>query len=686
MKKRSQWIYILSVLMCLTMLFASCTNVPADTDTDTGSDTVISEQATTEEITEPAQTEPEIPEDEKVDYASKIAGWIKYFQKIDDKTELKSSIEHLFNMNQDDESRYVTTTSNYIVVTDTYREDYYDMNGYDQARVRRSYTVYSMNSGAQISFTDYQYDTGVNPNADKYYRISELNSSSGILAVTCYTATYTYPEMPDGSVGMPERVHVPTYTYYDANLDVIASDLEQPLSTTDAYMHDGYFTFEMDGKYHVFAKGIKFYEYDVTRGVIIPEVSASFEGYSYIYTMNGSYISKIMVVDSDYRTVIEYDVSSVYTDASWYLLGNGNILIQGLTDMDDDRAQYDIELGNKGTKVNVDHVLINVKEATVTEIELGYVIDKLVNNLSDNAGFELKEEFASFQYAEIYKTGDKGTYIWSEANKIIPVVLDDALAIKQELELVVKDQTGFAGINEDGKLLFYADTFGGSDVYSYYCSYCDRTLSENEVWEYYGTCCRYCDSTVQMTYIGNDADIYYADPENNTVGLYIDTADGAYTKVNGGFIYNGKLYNNDCQEIYDLVDVDRYYGVKNGVVYIYTKKVPADPADSYDKDQISPYVSFTECSIVDGKAVLVGDWYYNPNKDSFTKKESFTFIYRGADSENAYPCVEVYNASGEFIKLCSSVSFIRTNENCSVVRFTVNAETDWPHYEYYIIK
>ena len=640
MKKRSQWIYILSVLLCLTMLFASCNKDPDDTDTNTDTDTVITTEETTEEVTELTETEPAIPEDEKVDYASKIAGWIKYFKKAEDKTELKSSLERLFNVNYDDESRRVSTTSNYIIVTDTSRQEYYDINGYEQMIVRRSYTVYNMNTGEEISFADDRYDTGVAPNADKYYIISELNGDSGILTVKCYTLDNTPVQMPDGTSAPPaERVHVPTYSYYDANLDVIASDLEEAVNIDNCYMHSGYFTVEMDGKYHIYEDGVKFYEYEVTRGVIIPDVSFSLGENKYICTINGSQLESVLVMNSDYRAVIEYHVSSVYDDVEWYVLGNGNILIQGLTDMDDDRAEYDIELGQRGTKINVDHVLIDVKSATVTEIELGYVIDRMVNNLSYNESFELKEEFATFQYAEIYKTGDKGTYIWSETNKIISVVLDDDLTIKQELESVVKDQSYFKGFNEDGKLLFDANS-----------------------------------------------DVYYADPENNTVGLYVDTAASEYTKVNGGFIYKGKLYNNDCQEIYDLVDVDRYYKVKNGVVYVYTKKAPTQSADSYEQDQISSSVSFAECAIVDGKAVLIGNWQYDPNNDIFSKMESFTFIYRGSDSADGYLCVEIYNASGELVKTCSSVRSLRATDDCRVLVLTVDADTEWSHYEYCIIK
>ena len=56
MKKRSQWIYILSVLLCLTILFASCDKDPADTDTET--QTEITTQETQEKTTE-EQTEGE---------------------------------------------------------------------------------------------------------------------------------------------------------------------------------------------------------------------------------------------------------------------------------------------------------------------------------------------------------------------------------------------------------------------------------------------------------------------------------------------------------------------------------------------------------------------------------------------------------------------------------------------------
>ena len=683
MKKRSQWIYILSVLLCLTMLFASCNKVPDDTDTDTDANTVITTQETTEETTELTETEPAIPEDEKVDYASKISGWIKYLQKREDKTELKTSLEHLFNMNQDDQTRRVSTTSNYMIVADTYREEYYDINGNEQAIIRRSYTVYNLNTGYDISFADYGYDTGVTPNADRYYRISELNSNSGILVVTCYTVDNNPVLMPDGTYATPtERVHVPTYTYYDANLDVIASGLEETLEV-NTEMHSGYLTIEMDGKYHIYRKGVKFYEYDVTRGVIIPDISFSFGEYNYIYTMSGSNLESVLVIDSDYRAVIEYKVSSVYDDMTWYMLGNGNILIQGLTNMNEDRAEYDIELGKKDTKVNVDHVLIDVKNGTATEVELGYVIDRMVNNLS-NDNFELKEEFATFQYAEVYKTGDKGTYIWSETNKIISVILDDALAIKQELESVVKDQSYFAGINEDGKLLFASNPVSAEESFTYYCENCGF-LDASKVWDN-GRYCWYCDYSVTKISLGFDTDIYYADPKDNTVGLYIDMASDEYVKVDGGFIYKGKLYNNDCQEIYDLEDVDRYYTIKNGVVYVFTRKAPTESADTYEENQISSYISFSECSIVDGKAVLIGNWQYDPDRDSFKKVESFTFIYRGADSAESHPCVEIYNASGDFVKLCSSVYIMRITDKCCVISFTMNAETEWPHYEYYIIK
>ena len=85
MKKRSRWILILSALLCLCMLFASCQSGKEPQDENGDLETSLPEEA--------------IPENEKVEYDKIVAEWTKYLKYEPSQTGGSVSAEKVFSVN-----------------------------------------------------------------------------------------------------------------------------------------------------------------------------------------------------------------------------------------------------------------------------------------------------------------------------------------------------------------------------------------------------------------------------------------------------------------------------------------------------------------------------------------------------------------------------------------------------------
>ena len=119
MKKHSQLVMILSALLCLAMLFASCTPAPDEDETvgETGTETETvtdTEPETEEEVTmEPEPT----PDNLAVDYAAIISQWQEYIQFGSTESadeELKTKIDELFYYDVNDD--YIERSEDLILV------------------------------------------------------------------------------------------------------------------------------------------------------------------------------------------------------------------------------------------------------------------------------------------------------------------------------------------------------------------------------------------------------------------------------------------------------------------------------------------------------------------------------------------------------------------------------------------
>ncbi len=70
--------------------------------------------------------------------------------------------------------------------------------------------------------------------------------------------------------------------------------------------------------------------------------------------------------------IMSYDVPGYWQSVQWFMLENGNLVVQGQLPLADDAVSYDVLEG--GSKFDIVNVLIDPTAKTVTEIEFGYVL------------------------------------------------------------------------------------------------------------------------------------------------------------------------------------------------------------------------------------------------------------------------------------------------------------------------
>lgn len=494
MKKHSILILFLSVLLCFSMLLTSCDFGKTKDETE----------ATTE-----AETEAPEVVDAVVDYKSIVQKWsehLTFTAPVEEKTVL-SEANSVFSDAENDNLNVKASQLGWFYVVENERLEtvfYNDpaMPGIELSKiavVERLYRVYDAATGSMILEKRLTVDE-----EDPYSptcRISPVTCGAIYLQIL-EVETLAYKTETDDQ-GQETRVPVLTYTYYDTNGTRIASQ-ETPAS---AVMNVGMnITLDLGEKIYTFSDvGELLYVFEKGTERLIPYGAKEYGAYLYVF--NGL---NVTVVDQAYKKVYSYTESDDYDWTDRYVIANGErVVYQYQTLVGTPDSAYDFE-NFGGNQYLISHVIVDVKNGSVTEVERDFRIVKLLTEVdAEETGIAAKD---GQQLAIIRKIAED-----TLSNDYVFAILDNELNVVAELPSFIKAQSDVVGMLDGDRLLIASSTYDkGQQLY------------------------------------------YTVSLKSGTVELYVDAIDSAYEWVENGFIHGEKLYNDECEELLDLGDYVSY--------------------------------------------------------------------------------------------------------------------------------
>ena len=470
-------IMILSTLLCLAMLFASCTS---ETTEDHEVETLNPAETTPTE-THPDATPGPIPEELKTDYDAIIARWSEYIsfegETEDDVNEgatLTKLFEHTSYQNESpdySENLNVSQQGDLILFSyhsTTYTAEYsYEEGDYEDVSIYTyRYNIFNIVSGEEVAQTQYTYRYYPNRSGAECYQYASVQSTPS-LNYTSYgvirmevTAHKYVPETYDdwGDIeNLAAWESKTTYNYYDQDGKLLVEGLEshdfEVVSTGSAYQT----IIRIGDKYFLTKDGEIVADLGSEMQVRLDFGVDEYNGLQYRWTD-----STVQVLDTaTNRITVDWCFGDYFGQRIGYLatytLGNGNILFQ--------KNCYTLD--DEGFLFGSDYyapiyVLVDVKTGEIREITptcaIGgvtyeYSIYSLLNNANNrNTGLTLKDD--NHQLAEIYLISDG-----IAAPKTTLVILDSELQVVATLDRFLQDQAGIHGVLENGDLLIYADAY-----------------------------------------------------------------------------------------------------------------------------------------------------------------------------------------------------------------------------------
>ncbi len=525
MKKRLLWILFISALLCLSMLFAACDSGTTNIDTDGASETESVEDGTSETGSE-TNTVEEIPEDEITDYAAILTEWSTYITAVGMESEFNYQGSGQIQLDTTDSDRTVTMIMHGRIAEITIQYEYNLRNPEDDNLVttqKEDKYFVNFETGARVlnetlTYGDYSFDH------NKYINTYEAQVLlDTIVEVESKVWKNTAEE---GEAEIYEWVS--TYAYYKRDGQRIAQNLEEPATTVTSGGVNAVII--GDTAYHCKNSDV-ILETDKNTAHALPSFDpdsiTEYGGYTYFFDGNG----RIKVVDTGYMVVVDCPVPGYILDNLRFatILSNGDVYFYAQKLCEEGSKDFNVEYEDE--KYKVWHLVISLETGEAAEIDAPYMVMTAPISNYNAADYGMKIE-GSYQLATVLRIADGKV----EPYNYESVILGDNLTEVAILSKLVKDQAQiYIGI-ESGKLIVRA--FG----------------------------------------LTGDA-LYMADTENNTVTRYPANV----TALNdGGFILDGKVYNNAVEEIFDLDDVDETWMVYGGNILFTvdeTFEVPVPPTE-----------------------------------------------------------------------------------------------------------
>ncbi len=500
------------------ILFVSCDKddeSPNAEVTSASDQTESGTETTTEATDETEQPQEPTPENESVDYASIISKWNQYIEYKNSDEIPQYELEALFNSKSNDNTAVnVSMYHRYLAVVRTTYSQYNDL---DQVFSRSyKYEIYNFAEARKIlTFSTPSF----NPNDDEAafrtpsvaYTVNFVCDAYGEFTGIINVVTSKLVNTQEDPELEPVYERVYTYAYYDTNGEALASQLEEPATVTSLY-DDNTTLITFDGRCYVSRDGEIIFTCNKGEERAIPYFDSEYNGFKYVLTNE-----KVIIYDAEYNRVANYSVNynSDVDSQKLVVLANGDVLVEQIVECGYNESNFDYEYDFSKYKVN--HVVISASTGKATEIELDFVIDVFVGKMTDAVnGVSVRAD--NYQYAEVRRFADGKI-----SSNVEFLILDNALNEVENLPKIVKNQTSIYEFVDADYMIVKATNPTGSNLY------------------------------------------YMVNMSNKSVRPYYDIEnDSAYQSMNGGYIYNDILYNNDGNQLYDLRHVISYSIDNNG--------------------------------------------------------------------------------------------------------------------------
>ena len=408
MTKRSRWILVLSVVLCISMLFVSCESDVTDATETNTSDTET--QATPKEP---------IPENEKIDYKNIFEKWYEYISFTAPEAEDAMGATKLYSYYDGSDAPYLAVKGMFYEATFTYGDESFG----------RTVKIFNKMTGQQIGNT---YDNI--PDGDTVYSFKYVGCVVEISTLVKATLT-------------SEAVR--TYDYYDINGNKIN---ESPVAEEDRYElsasspAEGYLFVTVEDKVYVVYENEILRIFKLGEERLLPHTNYEYgELRYYIPTYVEDEDDTIYVLDADNRICAHYKLRNAYDSRRISILANGNVLIEYENYCGEDEALYTYE-GFYGEKILLYNVILDVTTGKTTEVPAEFRIDSILTPaISEESNIVFN---GNYQYAEIRRIVDGKITAKTE-----PVILDNDMKILAELPLIVKNQESLIGALDEESLL-----------------------------------------------------------------------------------------------------------------------------------------------------------------------------------------------------------------------------------------
>lgn len=522
MKKYSKLLLILSALLCVVMLFASCDDEPDDKGGDSAYKQMVDEWLT------------------YINYDSTDATVsASELLKIDDRV----VVNQMFN-----DYILATCEHKYTVGNPIPKENPDNPNEKQtyEATVDLTYNLYNLKIGATPIFTKtvpgFTTVVDVASNADCFDRIAtvkepktayveydiifidnfETGEFSGIF---CVETTSYVPGTPTDEDPDPEAVRdKATYTIYHENGTVLMDNIKEedfvlPVCKTNKAYDDGstetIFNEVIVGNEKLILKdGDIVVRLNANDNRAIPETTVEYNGYHYTkYTEQlptGYYSHKIQVLDSNYNMVWEKDLGMSMSDSTWEVLSNGDVWVQSAELVTEEGADYDVNVSMM--KMKFAHQIISLADASVKDVEMNFV----VNNFASKATKQTFNILGDYNIVSANNITENKT-MGSDATWY---VLDNNLAVVKELTNPVIAPATALPIFLENNVFVMGDANGA---------------------------------------------FFKFDNSANAPVPFINVNDNDVMSLENGYVINGIIYNEKLDQ---LIDLNSRYGAGNFTCYI----------------------------------------------------------------------------------------------------------------------
>lgn len=405
MTKQSRWIMLLSMLICLCMLFASCGRNRSDADASDNTDASVptDTQETPNEEDEEETEEEWIPDNQTVIYRAIVEEWGKYLTYKTPEPEKSLTATPIF---EEREGVKVQVYGTFTRVTEIEKIE-------GESLENHKITFYHTQTGKAVTPT---YETSNAPDAAVY----SCWSFDTVIAVAKCTPRVTRET--------PAWNYVEVYDYYDAEGTKLNQEPKNEMDITEVEKNGYTYVFVEDLCYvskngelvHIFPRGSE---------REFPALDRVYGDYGYVFGEKSVYI-----LGKNAEILASYALNASFprNQIEFTVLSDGSLLIQYLWVCSDGEESYTVK-DAYGNKYILSNVILDVTSGRATEAPAQFLIHRLVTNADDDGmGLSVKDDC---QYAEIMKIQNREL-----VGNAIPVILDRELKIVKELPLILKNQ------------------------------------------------------------------------------------------------------------------------------------------------------------------------------------------------------------------------------------------------------